>query len=380
MSNVAEAGSIETPHVSSGRTKSVRVFLRLLGPAYRGLFLKRGKTRPTASMPAHHDAHFDWSYTRDHHEFSRLYQAAKRSQWNADTDIDWSIDVDPFDPEKPLFAEEMLPLVEIPTYRKLERREQLVHRHALSAWMLSQFLHGEQGALFAACQVTEAVHWMDAKLYGSTQVVDEGRHVEVFHRYLTEKLQRLYPINDNLYTIIDALMTDADWDFKFLGMQIMIEGLALGAFGAMRQTTQEPLIREILKYVITDEARHVHYGVVALREHYASVAESQRREREDWAYEVAVLMRNRFLAHEFYDEYYHHVMSRKEWDRLIIESKYMTLFRARMFRRLIPNLKRIGLMSERIRPHYQALGLLRWEHEKAAPELSAADLLGEDGD
>ena len=99
--------------------------------------------------------------------------------------------------------------------------------------MLSQFLHGEQGALFAACQVTEAVQWLDGKLYGSTQVVDEGRHVEVFFRYLDEKLGKLYTVNDNLYTLIDALMTDGRWDLKFLGMQIMIEGLALGAFGLL---------------------------------------------------------------------------------------------------------------------------------------------------
>ena len=114
--------------------------------------------------------------------------------------------------------------------------------------MLSQFLHGEQGALFAACEVTEAVHWMDGKLYGSTQVVDEGRHVEVFHRYLHEKLEKVYQVNDNLFTIIDSLMSDNRWDLKFLGMQIMIEGLALGAFGTIRQTTKEPLLRE-LSYV-----------------------------------------------------------------------------------------------------------------------------------
>src|SRR5690606_7560912 len=142
--------------------------------------------------------------------------------------------------------------------------------------------HGEQGALYAACQVTEAIHWMDGKLYGSTQVVDEGRHVEVFKRYLTTKLEKLYDINDNLYVIIDALMTDSRWDMKFLGMQIMIEGLALAAFGTLRQNTQEPLLRELLKRVITDEARHVHFGVVALEDYYRNhLSPSERRERED---------------------------------------------------------------------------------------------------
>src|SRR4029079_105606 len=162
--------------------------------------------------------------------------------------------------------------------------------------------HGEQGALFAAAQVTESVPWLDAKLYGSTQVMDEGRHVEVFHTYLTQKLGKLYEIDDNLYVVIDALMTDARWDMKFLGMQIMIEGLALGAFGAIRQATGDPLLKTILRYVITDEARHVHYGVLALGKHYQhALDERERREREDWAFEVSLLLRNRFLGHELYD-------------------------------------------------------------------------------
>ena len=357
------------------RPPSMRVFLTLMGPAFRGLVLKRGKSGPVTRILSNHEAHFNWTYDRSRAELGSLYEAAKRDQWNAATTLDWSIPVDPDDPTREVLPERMLALPDIPAYRKLPARDQLRQRFSLAAWMLSQFLHGEQGALFAACQVTEAVEWMDAKLYGSTQVVDEGRHVEVFHRYLSTKMEKVYVINDNLYTILDALMTDSRWDLKFLGMQIMIEGLALGAFGVMRSTTQEPLLRDLLRYVITDEARHVHYGVVALRDYYAQLPERQRREREDWAFEVAVLMRNRFLGHEFYDEHYAHVMSRKEWDKLVLGSGYMEMFRRDMFRRLIPNLKRIHLLSDRIRPHYHALGLLQWESGKSAPELSAAELL-----
>jgi hypothetical protein len=356
------------------RTGNVKVALNLLGPAMRGLVMHSGK-QPSSDMQANHQAHFDWTYQRDQPELRKLYETAKVSQWNATTDLDWSINVDPYDSRFDLFPEQMSPLPDIPAYRGLSERDKQTHRHGLLSWMLSQFLHGEQGALFAACQVTEAVQWLDGKLYGSTQVVDEGRHVEVFFRYVDEKLGKLYTVNDNLYTLIDALMTDGRWDLKFLGMQIMIEGLALGAFGTMRQVSREPLLRELLKYVITDEARHVHYGVVALREHYRTLPPRELREREDWAFEVAVLMRNRFLAHEFYDEFYGHVMSRKQWDELIMGSKYMRNFRQTMFRRLVPNLKRINLMSDRIRPHYAAIGLLEFEHEKAAPDLSAGELI-----
>jgi hypothetical protein len=377
MTTLIERASEYTPsHMLQKvlRTGNVRVALNLLGPAIRGLVMHGGK-QPTSDMPAHHHVHFEWTYQRDQDELRRLYEVAKASQWNATTDLDWSIDVDPYNPDRDLFPEALIPLPDVPSYRKLPERDKQTHRLGLACWMLSQFLHGEQGALFAACQVTEAVQWLDGKLYGSTQVVDEGRHVEVFYRYISEKLGKLYTVNDNLFTLIDALMTDGRWDLKFLGMQIMIEGLALGAFGMMRQTSREPLLRELLKYVITDEARHVHYGVVALREFYKGLPEKERREREDWAFEVAVLMRNRFLAHEFYDEYYAHAMPRRAWDELLLNSAYMRSFRQTMFRRLIPNLKRIHLLSDRIRPHYQALGLLDWEHEKAAPDLSAGDLI-----
>ncbi len=361
-----------------GRSRNPKVFLDLVGPAVRGLVLSRGRQGPTTTIPTRNDAQYVWKYERNRADLAKLYEAAKKSQWNATTDLDWSIDVDPHRPDRELVPDSWLPLAEVPQYRNLPRHEQENHRWALVSWILSQFLHGEQGALYAACQVTEAIGLMDGKLYGSTQVVDEGRHIEVFHRYLDEKLGKLYRIDDNLYTILDALMTDGRWDLKFLGMQIMVEGLALGAFGTLRQATREPLLRELLKLVITDEARHVTFGVVALRDHYAQLPESERREREDWAYEITVLMRNRFLGHEFYDEYYGHVMTKRRWDEIVLGSAFMRRFRDTMFRRLIPNLRKIHLLTDRVRKHYDRLGLLVFENGAAAPDMTAQQVLDED--
>lgn len=358
----------------AGASKNPRVLLSMLPSSVRGFVLLRGKNE-TAGVRASHEAHFDWQYERDQPKLASLYSAAKRSQWDAETDLDWSVDVDPHNKAVELISDRILPLSAVPQYRALPEREKEKQRHAILSWLLSQFLHGEQGALLAACQVTEAVHWMDGKLYGSTQVVDEGRHVEVFHRYLTQKLGKVYEINDNLYVLVDALMSDPNWDVKFLGMQILIEGLALGAFSTMRAATKEPLLRELLKYVITDEARHVSFGVLALQTHYQQMSEAERRNREDWAYEMSLLMRNRFLAHEFYDEYYGHLMTRRAWDDLILASEFMEHFRRNLFRRVVPNLKRIGLLTDRIRPHYARIGLLEWEHEKAAPEVTVEEML-----
>lgn len=355
---------------------NLRVVRSLLGPAYRGLVAQKGKGVAALTMPVSYGARFDLKYQRGFPEFAKLYEAAKSSQWNASTDVAWSTNVDPFDTGTPLLPENWLPVSKLPIWQKLSEREKSIQKHALLSWMLSQFLHGEQGALFASAQVTEAVPWLDAKLYGSTQVVDEGRHVEVFHGYLANKLEKLYDINDNLYVVIDAIMGDPRWDLKFLGMQIMIEGLALGAFGTIRQVTKEPLLKEILKYVITDEARHVHYGVIALRQFYVTEGGADR-EREDWAFEISLMLRNRFLAHEFYEEFYAHAMSRAAWDDLVLGSDLMTFFRRTMFRRIVPNLKRIGLLSDRVRPLYDSIGLLEYESGKAAPELTAKDLLEE---
>jgi hypothetical protein len=370
---LAESGPLLRDAVRSG---NLRVLASMLGPAFRGLVQHRGRHEDSTPVRLGYRAHFDWRYRRSEPEMARLYEAAKNSQWNAAADLAWSTSVDPLSAANPIIPDAIMPIARHPVFLEMSPAEKGKQRSALLAWMLSQFLHGEQGALFAAAQVTEAVPWLDAKLFGSTQVVDEGRHVEVFHTYLTQKLNKLYEINENLYVVIDALMTDGRWDMKFLGMQIMIEGLALGAFGFLRGATNEPLLRQLLTLVIGDEARHVHYGVLALQKFYAAeLSERERREREDWAFEVAVLLRNRFLAGEFYEEHWAHAMTRAEWNQLVLDSGMMTIFRRTMFKRIVPNLKRIGLLSDRVRGRYESLGLLEYEHGPAAPELTAQDLL-----
>ena len=132
-------------------------------------------------------------------------------------------------------------------------------------WTLSQFMHGEQGALLCTAQIVETVPWIDAKYYAATQVMDEARHVEVFAKYLDEKLTGHYPINAHLKMLLDDIITDSRWDMTYLGMQIMVEGLALAAFGFMHQLTTEPLLKQLLRYVMSDEARHVAFGVLSLQ-------------------------------------------------------------------------------------------------------------------
>jgi len=353
--------------------------LGAIGPsAVRGTILKRGKQGVPTEIPASHRAYFDWTYPADYPDMQELYRRAKRGQWNGE-DLPWHISVDPENDEVPLLADDIINWKKVEEFGiRLTPAEQRKMRHSVCSWMLSQFLHGEQGALFAAAQVTEAVQFFDGKLYGATQVMDEGRHVEVFHRYLDTKLCKLYQVNDNLYVIIDALMTDGRWDMKFLGMQIMIEGLALGAFGTIYRTTREPLLKELLKNVIQDEARHVHYGVLALREHITKeLGESERREREDWAFEVALLMRNRFMMYEVHEEWFEGRMTRQQWRDFVNAVPGMHEFRQTCFSRLVPNLRAIGLLSPRILPAYERAGLAQYFGGASADTLSGEQMIRE---
>jgi hypothetical protein len=353
--------------------------LGAIGPSgVRGLILHRGKQGVPTEVPATHRAHFDWTYPSDHPEMADLYRRAKLGQWDGDS-LPWGISVDPFDPEKPLLPESFLNFDEAERLGiKLDASEKRKMLYCVTTWMLSQFLHGEQGALFAAAQVTEAVQFFDGKLYGATQVMDEGRHVEVFNRYLDTKLNKLYQINDNLFVIIDSLMSDGRWDMKFLGMQIMVEGLALGAFSTLYKQTKEPLLKELLKMIIQDEARHVHYGVCALREHFTKhITERDRQEREDWAFEVALLMRNRFAAYEVYEEWFEGLMPRASWRKMVYGSPGMEQFRTVMFSRLVPNLREIGLLSPRIMPRYEEVGLMKYFGGLAADRLTPETLLAD---
>mgnify|MGYP001945103021 CR=1 FL=1 len=357
---------------------SVNSLAPMLPSLGRGLVLRQGRTQKSTQMVSGHAAHFDWTYRSDFPEMRQLYRRAKAQQWDSEEALDWNMDVDPLNPEKPLLPQDFLTFETLRRPPRLNTHEQRRLNHSITSWMLSQFLHGEQGALYAAAQVTESVKWMDGKLYGATQVVDEARHVETFHRYIDEKLNKLYIINDNLFVIIDALMNESRWDMKFLGMQIMVEGLALGAFSTLYQLTDEPLLKELLARVIQDEARHVHYGVLALNQHITQeLTERERQEREDWAFEVAILMRNRFLAHEVYEEWFEGTMSRQAWNRLIDQSPGMQHFRTTMFKRLIPNLRAIGLLTPRMRKHYEDAGLMHFASGRNAMELSESDLMHE---
>jgi len=312
------------------------------------------------------EAIFTWNYDKgERPKLDKLYEKSKTSQWNATTDLDWSIDVDPYealnlraelqldpsnmeDPASPLF-----------NWGDKEWREFGLQS---AKWRLSQFLHGEQGALLCTAKIVETVPWIDAKYYAAQQVVDEARHVEVFARYLDEKLGGGYQINAHLGLLLDDIINDSEWDMTYLGMQIMVEGLALAAFGFMHDLTEEPLLKKLLRYVMSDEARHVAFGVLSLQEVYQDMTTAEIQHRQEFAFEAALRMRDRFLQQEVWEHM--GVDSRVMTERLLNAPEEAKLFQRMLFSKIVPNCKKLGLLDAGegwLRDKFTEIGVIEFE-------------------
>ncbi|MGZ4802620.1 MAG: ferritin-like domain-containing protein [Acidimicrobiia bacterium] len=314
------------------------------------------------------DTTFTWDYERTRPALGKLYEKAKTSQWNVTTDLDWSADVDP---EK-VAAE--LSGGTTSRFRTLQEIEDSPVKHfGEKEWtevgiqmqnsLLSQFLHGEQGALLCTARIVETVPWIDAEYYASTQVMDEARHVEVFAKYLDEKLTSQYKINDNLKSLLNDILADSRWDITYLGMQIMVEGLALAAFGMMQTITNEPLLKKLLRYVMADEARHVAFGVLSLQEYYKELSDAEMRERQEFAFDAACRLQQRFMQSEV-------------WERMGVDPQAVRkaldannppvqqAFQQMLFSKIVPNCKKLGLLDAAdgwLRERFTETGVIQFE-------------------
>jgi len=311
---------------------------------------------------------FDWEYALKRKNLLALYEKGKAAAWNAN-DLDWSIDVDierMMKQRQEMGMGGMLNQVLNPP-RTLSDEEVIALNLNMNGFLLSQFLHGEQGALLATAKIVQQVPWEEAKYYAANQVSDEARHVEVYHRYLTEKLGISYEVHPSLKQLLDDILSDSRWDVTYLGMQIMVEGLALAAFGMMKvMMANEPLVQDLTSRVMADEARHVAFGVLSLEGLYTrEMSERELREREDFVIEATHLMRERLLMHQVFDRM---GWEREIWVPWMMETPFMQGFRQMLFSKIVPNLKRLGLLTPRVRRAYEQLDLLRYEHGKDSVE------------
>ncbi|NJD32211.1 MAG: ferritin-like domain-containing protein [Gammaproteobacteria bacterium] len=304
-------------------------------------------------VPQSFSTTFRWEYDDGREKLLSLYEKGKKLQWNASDRIDWSQDLDPENPSG--LPDEMIAIYGSDVWNRLNDKERTRLRHHMQAWQLSQFLHGEQGALVCTAKIVQQVPGVDAKFYAATQVVDEARHVEAYSRLLHEKFELLYPVNPYLKTLLDDTLRDSRWDFTYLGMQVLIEGLALAAFGVIRDYARNPLARSVTAYVMQDEARHVAFGRLALRDYYPHLTDKERDEREEFVVEGCYLMRDRFLGDEVWETLGLPVAECKAW---VDNSELMKIYRAALFSRIVPTIKDIGLWGPRVRKAYADMGIL----------------------
>ena len=322
-----------------------------------------------ATVQNNADAIFTWDYEKGARpSLDKLYEKAKTAMWNGTTDLPWETEVDQ---ESVVIANQEAmgagpgTMVDFDVtgtpFAKWGDAEWIKLGIESQNWTLSQFMHGEQGALICTAKIVETVPWIDAKYYASTQVMDEARHVEVFARYLDEKLSGHYPINAHLKMLLDDIVTDSRWDMTYLGMQIMVEGLALAAFGFMHMMTTEPLLKQLLRYVMSDEARHVAFGVLSLKEYYEGLTDAEIFERQQFAFEAAVRMRDRFLQQEVWERMGVPV---KEAIELVMRTPTRQMFQMMLFSKIVPNCKKLGLLDRNdkwLRHRFEELGVIQFE-------------------
>lgn len=303
---------------------------------------------------------FTWEYDDGRERLLSLYQKGKDKQWDAQKRIDWSIEVDPVDPAG--FPQEYNPLLETDIWRKMSKQEQDTFNHHQASWLFSQFLHGEQGAMIVSARIVETVPDLDSKFYAATQTMDEARHVELYSKLLHDKIGLVYPMNDDLATLLKDALEHKEWDYAYLGMQVLIEGLALAAFGLYRDMASNQLVKQLLAYVMQDEARHVAFGRLALRDYYAGLTEKERAEREEFAVEGCYLMRDRFEGREVFETL---DLPADELVEIGRNSDMQQIFQSLLFSRIVPCMKDIGLWGEKVQKAYADMGVL---------DMAAADL------
>ncbi|MHB1137319.1 MAG: ferritin-like domain-containing protein [Microthrixaceae bacterium] len=318
-----------------------------------------------STVADHSDAIFTWDYEKGARpSLEKLYEKAKHSMWDGEKDLPWDTAVDQ---EQVVLANAdmnggMLEFDVAGTpFEKWSDAEWLQVGIESQNWTLSQFLHGEQGALICTAKIVETVPWIDAKYYASTQVMDEARHVEVFAKYLDTKLSGHYPVNAHLKMLLDDIVNDSRWDMTYLGMQIMVEGLALAAFGFIHQLTTEPLLKQLLRYVMSDEARHVAFGVLSLQEYYEGLSDAEIFERQQFAFEAAVRMRDRFLQQEVWERMGVPV---KDAIELVMRTPTRQMFQMMLFSKIVPNCKKLGLLDRNdkwLRHRFEEIGVIQFE-------------------
>ncbi len=305
------------------------------------------------------------SYLSEAPDLRSLYEKAKRDQWNAARDIDWS---QPVDLGRGIFANELIDGHGTDVINRLDSKRLAELNVQFSCWRLSQLLHGEEGAMLACSQLVDMVPGNDAKFFQATQVVDEARHTEVLSRYLMEKCDgRIYPLTKNVRALFEYILGHGKWFVKTVGLQLIAETFAVALFRMLSETAIDPLLRSICKRILADESRHMGFSVLSLPDAIKSLSPSDMRELEEFTREAIHLV----LSGQFPQEAYEAVgmnsneieeikRARKEMARgsgSVDAAYFRKLFRREMHQTIVTNMQKVGLLNERTSGFLRDIGI-----------------------
>lgn len=309
---------------------------------------------------------FETLYQRDYSvqapDMRRLYENAKRDQWNASKDIDWS---QPVDLDRGIFADGMIDGFGGEVWNRLDEKKRRELNVEFSCWRLSQLLHGEEGAMLVCSQLVDMVPSNDAKFFQSTQVVDEARHTEVLSRYLTDKCGgRIYPFVKNTQQLFDYLLGQGKWFIKTAGLQLVGETFAVGLFRMLAESAQDPLLQGICKKILQDESRHMGFSVLGLPDMIASLNPDEMRELEDFTAEACRLVLRGQFPREAFEQVGFSESEITSVQRARVENAksndyiyFRQIFRREMYTQVVANFKKVGLLTERTAENLRKLGI-----------------------
>jgi hypothetical protein len=303
------------------------------------------------------DLHWTWNYASEVEELRALYERGKKGQWNAETDVDWSI---PFPREEWFLPKQGLQV--LPSVLAVMGADDATCRAAAFdefAWTFSQLLHGEQAALQLCGQLTNACPTMDAKFYAASQVVDEARHIEVIAKFLQRKVGTIHPIGGTLKVLLDKLLEAPTWKMKTLGMQCLFEGMAVGIFDLIQQGCTNPLLSDVIRRVKQDEARHAAFGVLTMRRTVREATAEEMVEMEDFSFNVLETLNANQQLDMLRDLAPRYGLDPDNVVQMLLDQEDWAKFNSDVFMHtVIPNLVRLGLITERTEDRYRACGIL----------------------
>jgi len=307
-------------------------------------------------------AYFRHDYDGEHGDMRRLYEQAKIDQWNAATDIDWE---KPLDSDGGLIADDLVDIHGSPFWDRLSASQRVEINRLVARWRISTLMHGEHGAMLVCSQMVENVVGQDAKLFQATQVVDEARHNEVLHRYITLRLDGdTYPLAGNVQEIFDTLLGTSAWYLKTIGLQLVAETFAVSLFRMLADSSKDAVLCQVCRRILQDEARHMGFGMLSLPAVVSEASAAERREMEDFAvWALNRTLRGIFPLGAYEDMGFSKAdietirQYRRERAAGGEETAFRKFFRRDLHQGLVRNLSKVGVLSSRIAPDLEALGI-----------------------